>query len=271
MKAILEIPVRRVVFLLSGAVVLLFLLALPAPIFRFGLGHDYVYGFVPFAEQMFDLDLERNPATWFSSVLLLVSALLLGYVGLATRAVRDAYGRHWLILAGIFLYLSLDEATAIHERANALKDVLDLGGVLRFAWVIPGAAFVGGVALAYIRFLRSLPGRTRRLFILAGALYVGGALGLELFQAYYADTMLQAYWTSLRRVLLSHAEELMEMGGIVLFIYALLDYIRARFGPIVISLEPTGNLAIPMKGTIERGARTGSAEVRAQRLPEARG
>jgi hypothetical protein len=57
------------------------------------------------------------------------------------------------------------------------------GGAIAFFWVVPGTAFVFIVLLAYLRFLAHLPQTTRRLFLLAGALFVLGSLGLEMLTA----------------------------------------------------------------------------------------
>lgn len=125
----------------------------------------------------------------------------------------------------VVAYLSLDEATTIHEQAEGLSDVLeDLGGVLFFGWVLVGGLFVLVVGAAYLPLLRALPKRTRALFLAAGALYVGDALGLELVAGLVADRMADGYWSSWQRVVLTHVEELAEMVGVVIFIHALLDY-----------------------------------------------
>jgi hypothetical protein len=63
------------------------------------------------------------------------------------------------------------------------------------------------------------------LFLLAGAIYVSGALGMESIGAYIGDVIsfnTKAYW------LVSIFEELLEMFGVVVFIYSLLSYIKDR-------------------------------------------
>lgn len=90
-------------------------------------------------------------------------------------------------------------------------------------WYLVYIPVVVVVAAAYVPFLRALPRRTAGLFVAAGALFIGGAIGVELYEAF-----LIGGGASQVTVLLSRAvEETAEMSGVVLFIYALLDHLRA--------------------------------------------
>src|SRR5690606_13384436 len=91
-----------------------------------------------------------------------------------------------------------------------------------FSWTIPGAvvaAFVGG---SFLPFLQHLPRRTSRLFIAAGALYLGGAIGIELATEPMAELDLL---DTLEYNLTTVAEEALEMAGVILFLHALLAHI----------------------------------------------
>jgi hypothetical protein len=157
---------------------------------------------------------------------MLLSASLL--IALLTRAKRlngDRYVAHWFGLALLFVYLSIDESAAIHERlSEPLRTALNTSGSLRFAWVLVGAPLALVIALLYLRFLFHLPARTRNLFVLAGALYVAGALIVDPISAnwYTPDEGITlTYWA------IGTVEELMEMLGVVVLIYALLSYLGA--------------------------------------------
>lgn len=78
-------------------------------------------------------------------------------------------------------------------------------------------------ALAYLKFLAHLPTKTRNLFILAGALYIGGALGLEIMAGHQES--LDTY-NELLYKLFTTLEELWEKLGVLVFIYALLTYME---------------------------------------------
>jgi hypothetical protein len=181
-------------------------------------------------KDMFDVDEEQNVPTWFSGAILWLSSALV----LAIADTRRRQGRrnvvHWYGLAIGFAFLSFDEIAGLHETLNS---------IIVMTWAIPGAIAVGIVGLAYVPFLIGLRARTRWLFVVAGAIYVGGAVGMELLTdhfylvKYTPDTLAYNLQTAV--------EEGMEMLGVVLFIHALLDYMRAEEGvPVTIALEPGG-------------------------------
>ena len=187
-----------------------------------GVRHSFgfVFQFAP--------DEEGNLATWYSSALLLTCAALLGAV--AWRAAGQRYRRHWAGLAVLLAFMSADETAQMHEMLIApLHAIWDVGGVFHFAWVIPGMAFVLCVLLACVGFLRSLPPRTRALFAAAAAVYLGGALGVEMAGGYSAsrwgdETFAYGMLTSL--------EEAMELAGGVLLAYGLADYLYRHTAPV---------------------------------------
>jgi hypothetical protein len=94
-------------------------------------------------------------------------------------------------------------------------------GFLRYAWVIPYFVIVAGLVLFLYNFLLRLPSKTRNLFILSGLIFVSGAIGLELLEGYYDSLLGTNYYT----VVLYTIEEAMEMVGVIIFIYALLNYL----------------------------------------------
>lgn len=163
------------------------------------------------------LDGEMNVGAWYTSSLMVASALVLFLTG---RAVRDVSGGRgalpWYCLAVIFVGLSIDEAASFHEiLGTPLRNALGTGGLLYYAWVIPGAIFALTVAIAYIPFLLALPRRIAAGFVVAGAIFVGGAIGLELFEGYLADN---GAVDSAAYMALVIVEEGMEMTGIALFL-----------------------------------------------------
>ncbi len=162
----------------------------------------------------FDLDEEESIGTWFSALILFAAGQL---ALLQARYVRrDPQGWHgwWLLLAIGFHLLSLDEVAAFHEFVNTVVEDTH--------WTTFGAVIVVVVATAYLPFLWALPARTRWLFILSGAIYVGGAVGVEWATIWYEDhdqldTLAYNLWNAV--------EEFMEMAGVILFIYTLLGHI----------------------------------------------
>src|SRR5688572_24749726 len=132
--------------------------------------------------RFFDLNRERNLPTWYQGLALLLCAVLLwGIAGARARAGASGV-RHWRGLAVIFVYLSCDELFKWHERTvEPLRAWLNLtDGFLLYTWVVPAVVLVALVAALYARFFFRLPPDARRLFACAAALYVGGALGMEI-------------------------------------------------------------------------------------------
>jgi len=184
----------------------------------------------------FDMDHEINLPTWFSSSLLLVSALLLGAIGSVKRSEREPFAWHWLVLAATFAYLSLDETANLHEMLIVpIRRRLGLGGVLYFAWVLPGAVAVAAFGLAFVRFLRHLDPAARRGMLYAAVVYVGGALGMELIGGAMADSH---GFESIRYITVMMAEEALEMLGLIIFITTLLRYIAQHFGALQWRIDP---------------------------------
>lgn len=180
------------------------------------------------------VDAEMNPQTYFSSMILLISSILLGIIAIARQRDRAPFVRHWQILAGLFLYLSMDEILMIHDRMSPLvEQVLHPHGAFAYGWVIPAIPLCIVLAVAYFNFLVHLPKRFCQLFILAGSLYIGAAVGIELITAYDAELFGE---TSLPYVLWTSVEEFCEMFGVILFIYALLTYIAGHVGELRIAV-----------------------------------
>ena len=194
-----------------------------------------------------DVGEEDNVPTWYSAVQLQLSSILLATIAIAKRRRRDGYALHWAILSSIFLYLSLDEVASQHEELShgvipsLGRDLLDLNsGFFYQFWVVPGAIFTLIFLLAYLRFLAHLPSETRRLFVIAGTLFVLGALGAEMLQARVISSYEMEGWANVGGLpkiavgTLGSLEELLEMLGIVVFIYALLSYMSSHLPEVTL-------------------------------------
>ncbi len=180
--------------------------------------HERLLGFV----KLFDLDLEGNIPSWYSSVALLFCAFLLANI---TSVKKDSpYSSHWKALSLVFIYLSIDESAQLHERLNYLiHPLIHDSRALNILWVVPGSIFVMTILLTYLKFLSHIPNKIKFLFLTAGTIYVGGAVGLELIGNYLVgDSEIHTFLSQM----VVAAEEFLEMFGIVVFIYALLSYIE---------------------------------------------
>src|SRR4051812_32798843 len=129
--------------------------------------------------QRFDFTAEMSIPNWYSSCALLSAAILLAVIARFKYAERDRWFYHWAALSLIFVGLSIDEEARFHEMVNtATSWVVHGHGLLFYPWVIPALAFCGIVGLSYLPFLLHIERRTAILFLVAGAVYVGGAVGM---------------------------------------------------------------------------------------------
>jgi len=197
--------------------VLLLVASVAGQIAKLGFGHDYVKGLVP----LFNVDEEENVPTYFSVLLLLTASFLLGITAvLESRGTRPWWP--WAFLSFGFLLMGYDEAFQVHERfIDPMRRFLGGGrlGVFRFAWVAPGLLLVFFLTLAFFRFLVRLPAPTRRRFVLAAALYLGGCIGMEMVGGWLVERYGSNNW---QYAIATTVEEGMEMAGLIAFVRALL-------------------------------------------------
>ena len=189
--------------------------------------------------RLFDLNWEANIPTWFSSLLLILNAFILAIIAIRTKALQGPYSTQWLVLAAIFLYLSIDESALLHEMTEKpVRRALDLSGYLYFAWIVPAVCCLIVLGLYIRRFLFDSPKSTRWLFVIAGTVFVGGAIGMEaigsnIFSTNYGKTMAYSLWATL--------EESCEMVGLIIFFYALLAYIAENMPEVVFFVKNSGS------------------------------
>lgn len=181
---------------------------------------------------LWNVDEEPTVPTWYSSLALGFATLLLATIAGAERRAGGRDARYWTGLTIGFAILSLDEVAALHELANTFMPI---------EWTIPGAIVALVVAALYVPFLRRLPAVFRVRFLLAGAVFLAGALVVEhLTGPHYFKYSME----SMPYALMASLEEGLEMYGVVLWIRALLLYMeeRARLAPgepVEVSVSPS--------------------------------
>ena len=170
----------------------------------------------------FNLNEETNLPTYYSSFLLgFGGALLL----LTSRMVRQTGGPmvgRWRVLGFGFLAMSFDEFGSIHEKIGSFITLhfrAPQHGVLHFNWLIFGLPFVGVLGAIFLPFVLRLAAPLRNSLILAGCIYVGAAVGLEMIGSWYSDRFGEENLGYATEVLV---EETMEMTGVILMIRCLL-------------------------------------------------
>jgi len=185
----------------------------------------YVFDYRADWTTMFNLDRELNLPTWYSSFMLGACSILLRTIAVGKRQQDDRYTKDWQLLSLIFFLLAIDEVLSIHEILiiPEVSEALNLPWFLHSMWVIPGTVFVLWFARKYWKFSLHLPYQSRRHFFSAAFLYVGGALIMEMVGSYIAEAEGQQ---NLLYAMTATLEEIMEMTGLIVFIYGLLCYLR---------------------------------------------
>lgn len=167
--------------------------------------------------KIFWLDAEKNLPTLYQSLALGLAAALMFAVARRTPRLLHADRARWKVLAGVFVFLALDENLRFHET---LADTSSFHfGAVGLALYVPVVALL---ALWWLPLLRRLDGRLRNLMLVAAVLYVGGAGGIEFLSQLYAGVAGKA--TPLY-VALATLEETLEMAGVAVLVYALLDHL----------------------------------------------
>jgi hypothetical protein len=209
---------RKIITLLGMTILFLALASISLDTISTFTWDNRLAGFGP----KFNLSRERNIPTYFSSLNLAFAGLLLGVIAGVKKRADDKYAGHWGVLALIFLFLSLDETAGLHEwLADPMDRVVTPAGIFYYSWVAAAIPLLLLFAVSYFKFLLHLPRKSQILFALAGVVYISGALGFELFEGWYAD--LKSVDLTYRAI--ATVEDIIEMVGVLLFIYALLHYL----------------------------------------------
>lgn len=217
-----------IVRLLGTIAFILVLASIGGQLILFFTGHKH------WLINLFNLEFEQNIPTWFSVFILLFAAGLLAVITALKRNQKDPHVLYWAILSFGFLFMAIDEAVSIHEKLllPSAQLLYLLGatpghyGFFAFAWVVPAIAIVIVLALFFLRFLFGLPPKTRFRFLVAGTIYIGGAIGMEMIGGRYVESHGDA---TLTYIMMSTVEESMEMAGVIYFIWALLLYIADHY------------------------------------------
>lgn len=101
----------------------------------------YAKGFVP----AFNFNTEYNFPTWFSVIILFLSAALFFFIGRHEHEKQAKRRIYWWLLCGAFIFLGLDEVTRMHERLQVYTNnfLVSEGesqafdGFLTYSWFVP--------------------------------------------------------------------------------------------------------------------------------------
>lgn len=204
---------------------------------------SYHYFGRTFGFYFFDLNREDSIPTFVASMQIFVCSVLLFVIARLVRMNKQPGFWYWVGLAVMFLYIAVDETVRIHEKLGGpLRRIYDPAALYDMVWLVPYVTFVIIIGLIYLKFVLNLPRKTKLLFILSGLIYLAGAVAFEYISgrqdALYGigDFGYQAFIV---------LEEGLELMGIVLFLYALLNHIVIAFDGLRFTIPALENKDSP--------------------------
>lgn len=127
------------------------------------------------------LDSELTIPAFYSSLVMLAAIGVMLVIAWAAREAGQPDRGRWLLLALIFAAMAVDESASLHETLmTPIRETFGLTGLFFYAWVVPAGIGVALIGLYYLPFLFRLKRSSAVLIVLAGAVYLSGALGIEM-------------------------------------------------------------------------------------------
>lgn len=174
----------------------------------------------------FDFNKEYNIHSLYSAVTLLLCGLLM--VSISNLLAETGRRWSWRLIGLVFCFLSVDELVGIHENlSNETQAILgdfNADGYLHFAWVVPYALLTAIAGIFLLRFFLQLPLTTRLQLAAAAVLFLAGALGMEILSGRLVFLYGEGFRGSFTYGILYTVEEILEMSGIIVLVYALTRY-----------------------------------------------
>ncbi len=213
----LNLSPLQITKILTSVLIILSILNLMIQIAKYGFHYRQEWMFI------FNLDREVNFPTLYTVILLIICATLLKQIAILEKNHQILLAKYWKILYFIFVFLAFDEAFQIHEILIIPGLGKKLPGIFHFVWVIPYGIAVVIFGLYFAKFTFNLPKKIKRLFLLSATLYIGGALGMEMLEGLWVR--IAGGMQNLVYSLIASTEEMMEIIGLIIFIYSLMIYV----------------------------------------------
>lgn len=170
----------------------------------------------------FNLGGEQNLPSWFSAVLMLLVAALAAAIAHQSKLSQPGIRLRWGGLSFVFVLLSLDEIASFHEATmEPIRNATGADGIFHYAWLIVAIPLVVGFAILNLPLLRCLPRAIAARILLAGMIYVAGAVGLEMLGGVIASSSGEG---TIPARLAYVAEEVLEISGLTLLATTLVAY-----------------------------------------------
>lgn len=174
----LRFSVDRVFRLHCAAIVALVLVHVGFKVLFFATDHDQVLGLAP----LFDLNQEASVPTFFAAAALMAAAAA---AAAATVASPQRLKAGWAFATLCLAFMAVDEGVGLHDRlAIPLQQRLGTTDLLFIGWLPVYLALVAVAGAVLLPFARALPRRTAVRLVMAGAVFLGCAMGIEMVESH---------------------------------------------------------------------------------------
>ena len=172
----------------------------------------------------FNVASELNLPAFYSSFILGLAGYILCIIALKKFRQSANFSFQWFCLSIIFFYLAIDELLALHEGLGGMA-IRFLGeeNLIFQDWAYAGIVLVVLFILLFWSFFNHLPSGHKLRFFTSAALYIGGALGVEIIGSIY---VMRNGIQDIPYFLFTTVEETLEMVGVIYFINTLMIYLE---------------------------------------------
>jgi uncharacterized protein with PQ loop repeat len=171
----------------------------------------------------FDFDDEASIPTWYSQLLFLFIASLAFVTAYLERKKKSKLV--WITIAIVSVLGSLDEVSTIHETGLQGLHLLffneDTPTLIANAWILILPLVLVFYSIFIYKSGKVLPKKTIKLLFLSTTIYLVGAIGVDIL-----TSTLETTNQFLEQGILVAIEEIMELIGLSLVIYTILDYLE---------------------------------------------
>lgn len=175
---------------------------------------------------VFDLGEEESVGTWFSAVTLLFIGRIAWGHGKVLWDRRDVWAGWWILIAIVFHVMSLEEVVNLHATLQEWfrrSGYEDLPGPPMRRVLLWTAGFVGA---AMVPFLFSVSKRFAVIIVIAGAMYLAGALWIDWTHGSDLKDEYESGWAWYAAIYPWVAlEEALELLAPIVFLHGMLAYL----------------------------------------------
>ncbi|WP_277022354.1 hypothetical protein [Paracoccus hibiscisoli] len=178
-------------------------------------------------QQALDMNGEGNLPAWFTVLCWFLAGILSYCIAQVDKTPRQRIAWYGVMVFSFFI--SFDEMTMFHETFGSMMGtnigrVSGVGDIFFYKWLIYGVLFAITAGFVFLPFLYRLPQSTSRRIVMACAVFLSGAIGVEFLGAASEAGAIDLVRGKLWLIAIA-LEETLEMLGVILFVSALLHHL----------------------------------------------